>query len=246
MIQVTFCAYDKPDSVGGPLTWMSQLLPSLREHGIESRCLFLTHWGDTGPYLEKLRADGVPCQQIDCHDHTKNRVSWILSQLQKDPPDIFVPNLVVAGYFASRWVRDACIPTVGILHSDDDFYRGIQDEFVFGRKPYRVSALACVSSELEKQVIERRPKSTSVHRIPYGVDVPSYKVDRLPGRLRLAYVGRLAEEQKRISDLTLALCRITQQLPNTEAVLYGDGPDLCNVENILANEGLGSLELPNI
>jgi len=236
---VTFCAYDKPDSVGGPLTWLSQLLPALRDHGIESRCLFLTHWGDTGPYLEKLRGEGFACEQAACHDHTHDRVRWILSCLQKNPPDIFVPNLVVAGYFAARWARAAGIPTVGILHSDDPFYRGILDEFVLGRKDYRVSALACVSSELERQVIMQQPLSTMVKRIPYGVQIPLQKVQRSPLRLRLAYVGRLAEEQKQISQVTHALCRVTATLPGTEAVLYGDGPDRDRVEAVLASEGKG-------
>lgn len=239
MIQVTFCAYDNPDSVGGPLTWLRQLLPALREYEIESRCLFLTHWGATGPCLEALRSDGFVCHQAACHDHTYDRIKWVLSQLRDNPPDIFVPNLVVAGYFAARWIREAGIPTVGILHSDDAFYRGLQDEFVFGRQQFRLSALACVSQELEKQVIEKKPESTEVYRIPYGVSVQKQKDQRVPGKLRLAYVGRLAEEQKRISDLTRALCRVTQQLPDTDAVLYGDGPDRANVENILETEGAG-------
>jgi glycosyltransferase involved in cell wall biosynthesis len=239
MTEVTFCAYDKPDSVGGPLTWLVNLLPALREHGIESRCLFLTHWGDTGPFLAKLRAEGFECAQAACHEHSRDRIKWILSQLQQNPPDIFVPNLVVAGYFAGRWVRKAGIPTVGILHSDDPFYRGIQDEFVFGREAYRVSALACVSSELERQVLDRQPPATSVHRIPYGVSVPAKKRKRTPGKLRLAFVGRLAEEQKQISLVSRALCEVTKRVSGTEAVLYGDGPDRDNVERILDGEGQG-------
>jgi glycosyltransferase involved in cell wall biosynthesis len=55
----------------------------------------------------------------------------------------------------------------------------------------------------------------------------------------LAYVGRLVEEQKRISEVTRALCRVVQEVPNTEAVLYGDGPDRAKVEDILRNEGAG-------
>jgi glycosyltransferase involved in cell wall biosynthesis len=240
MTTVTFCAYDKPNNLGGPLTWLSQLLPGLRAHGIESRCLFLTHWGDTGPYIEKLRASGFDCRQEACHYHTRDRIQWMLSQLQETPPDVFVPNLVVAGYYAGRWVRSAGIPTVGILHSDDAFYRGIQDEFVFGRKEYRLSALACVSSELERQVNARQPLVTEVRRISYGVEVPQRKAERSPGRLRLAYVGRLAQEQKQISEVTRALCRVTSALSGTEAVLYGDGPDRAAVEAILAGEGCSS------
>ncbi|MFC1688671.1 glycosyltransferase family 4 protein [Pseudomonadota bacterium] len=159
--------------------------------------------------------------------------------MQDNPPDVFVPNLVVAAYFAGRWVKAAGIPTIGILHSDDAFYRGIQDEFVFGRKDYRVTALACVSEELERQVTKRQPETTAIRRIPYGVVIPKRKVERNPGRLRLAYVGRFAEEQKRVSDLTRALCHAVRYVPGAEAVLYGDGPDRNAVEDILNNEGMG-------
>ena len=145
MLNVTFCAYDKPDSVGGPVTWIRRLLPALRSHDIESRCLFLTHWGGTGPSLQALQSQGFDCSATDCHDFTEDRVRWILTQVREHPPDVFVPNLPVAGYYATRWVRQAGIPSIGILHSDDDFYRGIQQEFVFGRRQFRLSALTCVS-----------------------------------------------------------------------------------------------------
>ena len=99
-MKVTFCVYDKPDNVGGPVTWVQRLLPALRERGIESRCLFLLHWGDTGPALRALRAQGFDCQAILAPDHTEDRVRWILDRVRADPPDVFVPNLVIAGYFA--------------------------------------------------------------------------------------------------------------------------------------------------
>jgi colanic acid/amylovoran biosynthesis glycosyltransferase len=161
--------YDKPDSVGGPVTWIQRLVPPLRDRGIDARCLFLLHWGETGPALEALRGAGVPCEAITAPIRTVERVKWILSCLDADPPDVFVPNLVVAGYYAGRWVKRAGIPTVGVLHSDDAYYRAIQDEFVFGKPEYRVSSLVCVSMELERQVLERNPRDVLVKRIPYGV-----------------------------------------------------------------------------
>ncbi len=236
MINVTFCAYDKPDNVGGPVAWIQRLLPALRTHGVESRCLVMTHWGDTGPTLAALQAQGFDCPTVACHEHTEDRLRWILARLRENPPDVFVPNLVVAGYLAARWVRSAGIPTVGILHSDDAFYRGLQQQFVFGRREFRLSALVCVSRELEQQVRARRPQHTMTRRIPYGVPLPPQEQRRSP-QLRVAYVGRLAEEQKRISEVTRVLCRVVREVPGTEAVLYGDGPDARAVERILATDG---------
>lgn len=237
MLKVTFCTYDKPDCVGGPFSWLQRLLPALREHGIEPRCLILLHHGDTGPTLEAFRSQDIACEFVLCHERSEDRVRWVLERLRESPPDVFVPNLPVIGFFAGAWMRPAGIPTVGILHSDDPFYRALQDEFVFGGKKFQLSGLACVSKELEEQVLARKPAKTRVWRIPYGVPVPTESVERAPGVLRLAFVGRLAEEQKRITAVTRALCRATREISGTSAVLYGDGPDRPAVEAILADEG---------
>jgi glycosyltransferase involved in cell wall biosynthesis len=231
--KVTFCVYDKPDSIGGPITWIQRLIPPLRDRGLDPRCLFLVHWGDTGPALEALRDEGIVCEAITAPVRTVERVKWILSRLHADPPDVFVPNLVVAGYYAGRWVRRAGIPTIGILHSDDAYYRAIQDEFVFGDPRYRVSSVVCVSKELERQVLKRNPRDVVVRRIPYGVPIPDTITKPSHDVFRIAYVGRLAQEQKRILDVTRALCRAVTEIPNTEAVIYGDGPERKQVEEII-------------
>ncbi|MFO1000096.1 MAG: glycosyltransferase family 4 protein [Planctomycetaceae bacterium] len=237
---VTFCSYDKPGNLGGPFSWLRWLLPLLRDRGLECRCLFLTHFGGTGPIVEGLRSDGFDCRVANCHSRMEDQVRWILEQLNEAPTDVFVPNLVVAAYHAARWVRACGIATVGILHSDDPYYRAIQDEFVFGPPKLRLTNLVCVSRELEEQVLLRRPKETTVLRIPYGVLVPNLSVRHSASRFRMAYVGRMAEEQKRISETTRALIQACQAIPNSEAVLFGDGPDLANVERILATEGEGA------
>lgn len=239
VLKVTFCAYDKPDNVGGPPAWLQRLLPELREHGIESRCLFLLHWGETGPTLEFLCARGFDCPAVPAHPTTEQRIGWILERLREDPPDIFVPNLVVAAYLAVRWVREAGIPSVGILHSDDPFYQGLQDQFLFGRPQDRVSAMVCVSKELERQVLGRGAEPATIARIGYGVPVPETQVQLQPGHLRLVFVGRLAEEQKCISGVVRAFCQAAREVPGTEAVIYGDGPERQHVSQILAAEGTG-------
>jgi hypothetical protein len=113
------------------------------------------------------------------------------------------------------------------------------DEFVVGRAAYQVSAFVCVSKWLEQAVLERRPKGILVRRIPCGVPIPESVAKKPNGRLRLAYVGRLAEEQKRISEVTHGLCRAVREVPGTEALIYGDGPARAAVEQILREQGNG-------
>ena len=81
--------------------------------------------------------------------------------------------------------------------------------------------------------------STNSVRIPYGVPIPRLSAPRTNQKLRVAYFGRLSEKQKRISEVTRAFCEMTKTIPGTEGILYGDGPDRVNVEQILATEGKG-------
>jgi SAM-dependent methyltransferase len=147
---------------------------------------------------------------------------------------------MVPAYYAARWAREAGIPTVGVLHSDDTFHRGLLSEFVFGPKAFRLSALVCVSSFLEQSVTGEQPHDTLVARIPYGVPLsPRIAEPMNGGNLRLMYVGRLVEEQKRITEVTRALCRVVREVTGTEAVIYGDGPEAPRVEEIISAEGRG-------
>jgi glycosyltransferase involved in cell wall biosynthesis len=174
--------------------------------------------------------------------YTEQRVRWILERLADDPPDVFVCSAVIpAAYYAGRWLREAGIPTVGICHGGGMYhlYPGLLDQFVFGEAAYQVSAFVCVSKPLEQVVLERRPKGILVRSIPYGVSISESAAKKPNGRLRLAYVGRLIEQQKRISEVTLGLCRAVREVPGTEALIYGDGPARSVVEQILREEGDG-------
>ncbi len=237
--RVTFCAYDKPGSIGGPVTWLMNLLPKLKSENFEVSCLILFHEGDTGPLYKHLRANSIECKTSPFLSTTEENINWILSCLQCISPHIFVPNLVVPAYYASAWLKKAGIFTVGVSHSDDPFYHALQKEFVDGKKAFRLDGIVCVSDELEFQ-LNQSNRDVRIKKIPYGVSIPETKTQRLEETLRVIYVGRLAEEQKRISEVAIAFCKITSELNNVEGIFYGDGPDRANVEQILSTEGHGS------
>jgi glycosyltransferase involved in cell wall biosynthesis len=149
--------------------------------------------------------------------------------------------VIPAAYYAGRWLREAGIPIVGICHigADHFLYPGLLDQFVFGRDGYRATAFVCVSKYLEQDVLKRHPRGVLVRSIPCGVPIPKNSAKKPDGRLRFAYVGRLTEEAKRISEVTRAFCRAVREVPGTEAVMYGDGEDRAAVEQIIREEGDG-------
>lgn len=239
-MKVTFCTYDGHNCINGVNAWLRRLLPELQSREIQIQVLFIA-WAPveqctTLPYLRQI---GVDCQEIPLPYYTERQAGWILEKLAAEPPDIFVPNCMVPALYASRWVREAGIPTVGVLHNDDAQHRAIISEFVVGESAYQLSSVVGVSQFLEQQVLQQKHQGTLVKRISHGVPLPPQVASAPTERLRLAYVGRLAEEQKRISELTRALCRVLQEVSNTEAVIYGSGPDQPAVEQILQEEGKG-------
>lgn len=237
-MKITFCAYDLSEYFGGPNAWLRRLLPDLKKQGLDVNVLFITH-SDPAlcPTVMTLQNQGILCNAVTGLEFTEQRIQWIIESLYKNPPDIFVPNLMVPAFYATRWVKEAGIPTVGVMHSGDDFHYALLDEYVFGKPEYRLSALVCVSKHLEQQVLLREPNGIIVRRIPCGVPVPKASAHLPNGFFRIIYSGRLVEKAKRISEVTRALCRAVQEIPSTEAYIYGDGPERSAVENILLNEG---------
>jgi colanic acid/amylovoran biosynthesis glycosyltransferase len=241
-MKVTFCTYDSPSYLGGPATWLSRLLPDLQSRGVQVTTLFFLDGLDKSrcrTYQHLLR-QGISCHAFPMQSSTEEKIHWLLTLLEQSPPDIFVPHMLVAGFFASRWVKAAGIPTVGVLHSDDEFYRGVLRQFVFGPQAYQLSALVCVSDFLRQKVeTEQATTITQVYKIPCGVPLPEQLSQPPTDTFKLIYVGRLTEEQKRISEVTRAFCQAVQNIPGTEATIYGDGSDRVNVEAILQQAGQG-------
>lgn len=237
-MKLLFCAHDRPDYINGPNIWLQRLLPGLRENGIDSTLLFFPS-GDPARCrtIQALRENGFSCHVYEGKKYTEFRIQWIMKKVHETVPDIFIPNLDIPAYHASAWVRESGIPTVGVLHSDDPFYRAIISEFLKKSGPSPLSAVVCVSRYLQDLCEQSDGEKVMLRRIPYGVPVPKNNAKLDNGNLKLVYAGRLVETQKRISDVTHALCRTVKEIPGTEAVLYGSGPSEKDILRIIDEYG---------
>ena len=77
----------------------------------------------------------------------------------------------------------------------------------------------------------------------YGVPIPAKLAEPPTSVFRLVYIGRLVEEQKRVSDLATALCAVAQRIPNLEAWIIGEGSAHNAVEDIIRKKGNGCVRL---
>jgi len=233
---VLFLAHG-PGQVNGPNVWLTRLLPALQERGFAPRVLmFMTRTGAC-PIAERLRAAGVPVDEAP-FAHTEDMIRTILRHVQTHPCDVFVPNLNVQGYFAAEHLRAAGIPTVGVLHSDDDFHRDLIDEFINTRNGRYLSGAVVVSEFQAAALREIDCGATQILQSPYGAPVPP-KLAEYATPFRFVYVGRLVEEQKRITETVAAMIEVLRRHPDAEFVLCGDGSARPAVERQIAQAKLG-------
>lgn len=237
-VKVTFVVYG-PNQINGPNVWLQRFLPELVKFGIEPHALFLMNSDKPCEVLKNLRQNGIKCTVIQKQKYTEHNIIQILKILKADPPDIFVPNMSVPAYFASRWIKEAGIPTVGTLHSDDNFYHELIKYFVNGLPEYRLSGIFCVSKFIEELVKSVNVGNIEVLRYSYGINLPPKVVEEPVDRLNLVYTGRLIQRQKRIFDVITSLIYAVTGIPDTYATIYGEDREGGRVIETINNLNLG-------
>lgn len=244
-MKVTVCSFDSPDYVGGPNSWLRRLIPALRAKGVAVDLLCFLGGGrpEDSSLITEARSHGAACRTSPSEATTEARMRWILGELVASPPDVFVPNMIVSAFFAARWAREAGIPTIGLMHSDDEFHRGLARQFALGSEPFRLSAFVCVSRYLADSLsrdIAALPGGSHVTRVvhlPYGVPIPERAASWDPERLGLVWVGRLVDEQKRATDVARALVRVVREVPGARAAMFGKGEARPAIERTLRAGG---------
>lgn len=239
-LRVVFASIDSADHVSGVTTWLLRLLPKLKDHNISAAALLfdLREAPDSQGYVARtLESHGIRCATTSLQRPVEDLIRWILEQLREQPADVFVPNCIVAAYYAARWVQEASVPAIGVLHSDDAFHHSLQRQFGDLRGWNQMDGWVVASKYLESLFPEKEAiQAARVARIPYGVTLfdpnPLKASNRLP--LQIGYVGRLEEEQKRIGLVTAAMVEAANTLPDVRCTFYGTGPEEVAVRNAIA------------
>lgn len=238
-MKVCFATYDAPSDIGGVSTWLQRLLPLLQKAGIELEVHVMALGGKPGTNCAIFEQQGIPIRWIPFQWHLPQAVRSLLQLLEDSQPDIYIPNCIVPAYFAAGYARRAGIPTVGVLHADNPFHWGIVDEFIAGHPDFRVSAVVPVSRFLEAQISSiTAALGVMVRRIGYCVEIPARPAELSGPVFRLIYVGRLVEEQKRVTDVTNALCSVARHVADLEAWIVGEGAARGAVEEIIRETGM--------
>ncbi len=162
----------------------------------------------------------------------EERGSRLASWVNSEEPDIYVVSISPdAGWLALPALKPS-ICTVSIAHNDvEAFYAPLAHYAPL------VDCAVGVSEEIHRKIISLSgvPAERAQH-IPYGVpsltarEITQRLEQPADGTLRIGYVGRLTQEQKRVMEFVPLSQALSQRGVKFELDLIGDGIDRARLE----------------
>lgn len=243
---------DRHDPLGGVSLWSLRIAKSLVEFGIDARAIGLDDGSSTEPYAENLLkgyewqkvtvtgavTPGYPQNQLRSWSEVSNEarecVAWA---------DVIVPNYFEFGFrlAALAAMEGKAVGVLAFVHTDEEHYYNLLSRY----SPI-VSHFVAVSRRCRDTMSSRisaAGASRPVDYLPYGV-VPSpvRRQERSAGPLRMAYVGRLEQYQKRVFDLGGIVQRLLHGGDGFELKIVGAGSGESELRRLLADAPGGAVQ----
>ena len=237
-MKITICAFDAPNNLDGPTTWIKRLLPYFKKKNIETRIIFLAANDKNLPAYNYFVNEGFACKLIYWELFNDEKILAILNDVKEFPPDTFITNYFAIPLEAGKWIKKAGIPTVMVLHNDNKYHYDLVKKYAANNDESDVSSVVCVSNLIQQISQQTAPQHPSIKYIPIGAPVTEEVANlSADGELKVVYAGRIDEKQKRISDVTHAFCKAAKEVPGSTYTIYGDGPAVPAVLEILHTTG---------
>lgn len=228
-IDTTICG----ELIGGAQTFLFKLADGLALSGHE------VHVVSNGSGNNKIRRqiqDSQAAVHADLWESSglvEETASVLAHRLNDLRPDVFVVSVSPDIGWVVLPQLDPQIATVAIGHTDSEtFYAPARHYREFLTRVVGVSAEVCESYD-SKCGIDK----TRIEWIPYGVEASeTAPMETDGGPLRMIYVGRIDEHQKRISDLIKVVRRLSHEGVDFTFEIVGDGDEMPTVKRELAGE----------
>lgn len=177
--------------------------------------------------LGELRPEEKPFVHVCVLDPTADHHEILRTcreAIERLGPDVLVPNYSDLAWAMAAQLRFRGVRTLGIMHTDAEEYRALLRERPVWDAGVAVSATCAVQmSTIAADIFDDPP---AVRQITYGVPVsavpPRPSDEDTP--LRLVYIGRLVELQKRAERLVDLASELKDLGCRFELDLIGDGP----------------------
>ena len=131
----------------------------------------------------------------------------------------------------------ASYPFIGVLHSDEQQY------YDLARRHYpSIAVFTCVSLRVHRKTMEQSPQipGNLIFTIPCGIELPPPRKDAASnnGILKMVYVGRVINYQKRVGDLLKVAASLAKQNVPYHLTIIGDGGDKPALQDAVTTGGL--------
>jgi glycosyltransferase involved in cell wall biosynthesis len=210
-------------SVGGVSVWNERM----REHfagaaDLDVEWHVLTISGDTGPLRAPAGGASAAWRGVDPTSPLTDQVVAIVRHIAPDERTVVLPNYGDLAHAAAMHARALGARVIAAAHTNDEVFRGFLSRYDVW------DAAVAVSGACEPWVRELA-RDRAVARIVYGVPMHPPRardVQSIGAPLRLAYVGRMVEAQKRVSDLLRLVEALRRAETPHELHIVGDGDAL--------------------
>lgn len=214
--------------VGGAQTCLLRLVPELARRGWFPAVVCEP---PEPTFASELRAAGADVFTAPVkyprivEDSARRLAQWVNGQR----PLAYVLSVSSGSGWAAMPLLDEAIPTLAVVHSDDQTFYGPVRHYLSV-----TDQVVAVSGPIYSYLLDTVGMDAShVCHAPYGVDKRTPR--RPEGRpLRVAFVGRLSEEDKQISVLAEAIVRL-RDVP-IDFVVAGVGPDVDFFRTLLGKQ----------
>lgn len=204
--------------VGGAQTFLLDLVPALARLGWDMEVL--VEAPPLPPFAPTLEGAGVRVRGglWRWPAIVEDAAEDLAKVVNSEQPDVFVVSVSSGVAWAALPLIDAGIPTVAIVHSDDEVFYG-------PLRHYRevVDHVIAVSAPIAGRLTAMGFDAATISTVLYGVPHGPQRAPSTDGPLSVAFIGRLSERDKNISTLVAAI-----EMSNPARVAWtvvGSGPD---------------------
>ena len=240
-MKILFCAYDRPGQISsGPNAWLQRLVPDLiSNYGLDIQTLFV-YSGESKkcPTISFFKNNNLPLHLINSntHNYVEDQVKALMNIVRREHITTVVANLVIPAIYATQYLKPFNIPVIGVMHSNDTFYKGVITKFIHGKSKNQLSTAISVSGYINT-ICESQNTNTQLLNIPCGTPEVKNSTSRESQEVfKVIYAGRLVKEAKQVLKLTKAFCDASKVNSNLDFSIYGDGDQEQSIKALIKDE----------
>ncbi len=215
--------YSVENDISGVTTWLRNFILDMSAiDSIDLHVLLIDYSPQHQTEIKRLLDENnIAYSTIESAEYTVDMVKGILKYFQNNHFNLFIPHCIEAMYYAAISMEHQGLPFVFTMHSDDPVYWANAQILNNYSNPITVSVSKYIACSYYQKF------NSDSYIIPYSFKLNNVNnKNYLPNRFNnILYIGRVVEEQKRISlvfHTMEELCRVNK---NVCCTIVGAGPD---------------------